>query len=82
MPNSAFGQKRKLGAYATSLLLLDALSRSLRHSADVAATIVLVDAKNEQAQNFYRRYGFLEVGESTNRMFLPMKTVERVLERG
>ncbi len=62
------------------LLLLDALARSLRHSDEVAAALVLVDAKNEQAREFYARYGFVEVAQTTNRMFLPMKTVEQLLK--
>lgn len=59
---------------------LDAPTRSLRHADEVAAAIVLVDVKNEQAREFYARYGFVEVGQTTNRMFLPMKTVEQLLK--
>lgn len=62
------------------LLLLDALARSLQHSSEVAATVVLVDAKNEQARAFYARYGFSQVAQTANRMFLPMKTVEKLLQ--
>ncbi len=62
------------------LLLLDALARSLQHADEVAAAVVLVDAKNEQAREFYARYGFVEVVQTTNRMFLPMKTVEQLLK--
>jgi predicted GNAT family N-acyltransferase len=61
------------------LLLLDALARSLQHSAEVASAVVLVDAKNEQAHEFYGRYGFVQVEDASNRMFLPMKTVEQLL---
>ncbi len=62
------------------LLLLDALARSLRHADEVAAAVVLVDAKNEQAREFYARFGFVQVAQTTNRMFLPMKTVEQLLK--
>jgi ribosomal protein S18 acetylase RimI-like enzyme len=62
------------------LLLLDALSRSFQHSDEVAAAVVLVDAKNEQAREFYARYGFAQVEQTPNRMFLPMKTVEKLLK--
>ena len=64
------------------LLLLDALARSLQHSGEVAAAVVLVDAKNEPAREFYQRYGFIEVAEMSNRMFLPMKTVEQLVKSG
>jgi GNAT superfamily N-acetyltransferase len=62
------------------LLLLDALSRSLQHAEEVAAAVVLVDAKNDQAREFYQRYGFVEIAQTSNRMFLPMKTVEKLLK--
>jgi ribosomal protein S18 acetylase RimI-like enzyme len=62
------------------LLLLDALARSLRHSDEVASAVVLVDAKNEQARAFYSRYGFTEVSGIPHRMFLPMKTVEKLVK--
>jgi hypothetical protein len=41
------------------LLVLDALARSFQHSGEVAAAVVLVDAKSEQAREFYERYGFI-----------------------
>jgi GNAT superfamily N-acetyltransferase len=59
-------------------LLMDALHRALRHSADVAAAAILVDAKNERAQQFFARYGFQPILNSPDRMFLPMKTVEKL----
>ncbi len=45
---------------AGKLLMLDAPTRSFRHSDEVADAIVLVDAMNEQAREFYERYGFYE----------------------
>jgi ribosomal protein S18 acetylase RimI-like enzyme len=62
------------------LLLLDALARSLRHTDEVASAVVLVDAKNERARDFYWRYGFTELTGIPHRMFLPMKTVEKLLK--
>lgn len=62
------------------LLLLDALARAMRHSVEVAASLVLVDAKNDAARIFYSRYGFQQVLQTPNRMFLPMKTVEGLLK--
>ena len=62
------------------LLLLDALARSLRHAEQVAAAAVLVDAKNENARQFYAKYGFQAVALDSRRMFLPMKTVAKLLE--
>lgn len=61
------------------LLLLDALARSLRCCEEIAAAVVLVDAKHEAARRFYGRYGFEEVPGEPNRMILPMKTVQILL---
>ena len=61
------------------LLLLDALARSLRCCREIAAAVVLVDAKHDAARRFYGRYGFEAVPGEPRRMFLPMKTVERLL---
>lgn len=60
------------------LLLLDALTRAFRHSAEVAASVVLVDAKNQSARDFYAGYGFHEVLQTPNRMFLRMATIENL----
>ena len=62
------------------LLLLDALARSLRHADEVAAAVVLVDVKNERARQFYSRYGFQDIASESRRMYLPMKTVAKLLE--
>jgi GNAT superfamily N-acetyltransferase len=62
------------------LLLLDALTRSLRHTKEVAAAVVLVDTMNVQARQFYERYGFESVLHTASRMFLPMRTVEKLLK--
>ncbi len=58
------------------LLLIDALSRSLRHSHDIAAAAIVVDAKNDHAHTFYSHFGFTSLEGHPRRMFLPMKTVE------
>ncbi len=61
-------------------LLFDALGRALAGSRTVASYAVITDAKNEQAQAFYSRYGFLPLPAASRerRLFLPMGTVERL----
>lgn len=61
-------------------ILLDALGRALAASRKVASYAVITDAKNEQAQAFYSRYGFLSLPTegSRRRLFLPMGTVEKL----
>lgn len=59
-------------------LLIDAMRRSLTHAASVASWAVVVDAKNDAAQEFYTRYGFLSLLDAPNRLFLPMATIAEV----
>jgi ribosomal protein S18 acetylase RimI-like enzyme len=58
---------------------MDALSRSLHGSRQLASTAVIVDAKDDTAVAFYRKYGFLELPKVAKRLFLPMGTIEELL---
>lgn len=62
---------RKQGEF----LLMDALRRSLEAAAQIGAMAVLVEAKDEAAEAFYRHFGFTPLKEQHARLFLPMKTV-------
>jgi GNAT superfamily N-acetyltransferase len=66
---------KRLGEF----LLMDALHRSLQAAAQIAAMAVVVDAKDDAAEAFYRHYGFIALQQQqqqqTQRLFLPMKTV-------
>ncbi len=66
------------GQHLGELVLLDALHRSLLASRMVASFAVFVEAKDESAAKFYRKYGFLELFEDKRRLFLPMKTIEQL----
>ncbi len=58
------------------LLLIDALRRCVRHSAEVGAVVVVTDPKDEKARTFYERHGFMPLDE--RRMFMPMsELIER-----
>ncbi|MFC7337937.1 GNAT family N-acetyltransferase [Haloferula chungangensis] len=54
-------------------LLMSALLRSYRESKRIGAVAILVDAKDEAASAFYKRFGFRPLTGS--RLFLPMKDV-------
>ena len=56
-------------------LLMNALETCLKYSKQVAAVCVVVDAKNDSAAAFYRKYGFIDLPKVERRLFLPMKTV-------
>jgi predicted GNAT family N-acyltransferase len=65
---------RRLG----EALLMDALHRSLELSQQVASSGVVVDAKDNAARSFYRKYGFIELPKIDKRLFLPMATVDKL----
>lgn len=59
-------------------LLIDALHRALQVSRDVGSVAVIVDAKDDSAVGFYRRYGFVSFPDQPNRLFLPMVVIEKL----
>ena len=66
------------GKGAGEHLLMDALRRALAASREVASVAVVVDAKDDNAVSFYRRYGFITFPDQPNRLFLPMAVVEQL----
>jgi ribosomal protein S18 acetylase RimI-like enzyme len=67
--------RRSLGA----ALLYDAISRAAR--ADPAVYTLIVDAKNEAATDFYRRFGFRAFVSKPLSLFLPMAVAAKLLAR-
>ena len=59
-------------------LLMNALRRAFESSRDVASVAVIVDAKNHDAEMFYRRYEFIPFADQPSRLFLSMGTIERL----
>jgi len=66
-------QRQGLG----EILLMDGLERSYVHSNQVASFAVMVEAK-ENAVEFYRRYGFLQLPQG-RRMFILMETIKKLI---
>ena len=65
---------KRMGEY----LLMDAPRRALVTSRELASVAVIVDAKDDNALAFYRRYGFIPFADEPKRLFLPMGTIERL----
>jgi ribosomal protein S18 acetylase RimI-like enzyme len=63
------------------LLLLDALQRALGNTREVVSAVVVVDAKDESARGFYLRHDFMPLPAQPNRLFYPMKTIEKLFPR-
>jgi hypothetical protein len=57
---------------------MHALEKALESSRRVASAMVVVDAKDEAARNFYLRYGFVPLESQPNRLLYPMKTIEKL----
>jgi predicted GNAT family N-acyltransferase len=74
--------KRYAGQGVGEKLLVDALQRSLAHTSEVGAVAVVVEAENEKARQFYLSYGFILFPDHQNKLFLPMRTIERTFSEG
>jgi len=59
-------------------LLVDALRRSLEAAQQIAAMAVIVDAKNERAESFYRHFDFQPFQQTPLRLFLPMAQIAKL----
>lgn len=57
-------------------LLLDAMRRTLQSG--IAAAILVVDPKDDQAARFYYRYGFLDIGPGRTRLYMPVSEIEKI----
>jgi len=68
-------QRRGLG----ELMLMNTVHRTIQDAA--AAFALLVDAKNDQAVAFYRRYGFRPIADKPRTLFLPLATAQKTLLR-
>lgn len=64
---------QKLG----KLLLLDALKRCYDTSEKIGSMAVIVDPIDQEAADFYTRFGFIQLPDS-GRLFLPMATIEQL----
>ena len=68
-------QGRGLGAY----LLMDALERVHSVTQVVAMQALVVDARDDAAAAFHRKFGFVEFADDQRRLFLPLATIRRLI---
>jgi GNAT superfamily N-acetyltransferase len=59
-------------------LLVDALRRSLEAAQQIAAMAVIVDAKDEKTESFYRHFDFQPFQQTPLRLFLPMAQIAKL----
>jgi GNAT superfamily N-acetyltransferase len=69
------------GAGMGDLLIVSALRRALGTTSSVGSVAVVTGPKNAQAEAFYRKHGFRNLGGG-RRMFLTMGEIAASLEKG
>ncbi len=57
------------------MLLADAVKRTISASEQIAVYALVVDAVDESAESFYRKFGFSRLGDESRRLFLPLKSI-------
>ena len=67
-------QGQRLGGF----LLIDALRRANHIADQIGVRAVEVDAIDDDAQAFYRKFGFLSLRDDERHMFLPMHVVRKL----
>jgi GNAT superfamily N-acetyltransferase len=60
-------------------LLGDALHRAAAISNALGIHAVVVDAKDEMAAGFYRKFGFITLSDSPLHLYLPIKTIKTTI---
>ena len=73
--------ERARGQGLGDLLLADAITRTLGASRALAVFAIVVDAKDERAEQFYRAFGFQSFPSRPDRMFMLTSTAAKGLER-
>ncbi len=60
------------------LLLLDALRRAQHIADEIGVRAVEVDAIGEKARAFYARYGFVQLVDDPNHLFLSLQVIRKL----
>ncbi len=68
-------QRQGLGA----LMIIHAMRRALQVADSAGIIGLFVDAKDEAASHYYRRFGFLALPDDPHKLFLPLATLRQVL---
>ena len=62
-----------------AIMLFDALKKAIAVSKQVASLAVVAEALDENAVNFYIKYGFQKFNKDSMKLYLPMKAIEDIL---
>lgn len=69
--------KRCQGLGYGKILLVHALKKCLEQSKQIGGSIVIIDAKHEQAKHFYEHFGFVSFDENSLNLIQTIKFLER-----
>lgn len=69
---------KKYGTY----LLIDALKKILKLSTSIGIYCITVDAKNDAAKAFYKKFGFEELTDDDKHLYISVKKVENSIGKG
>jgi len=82
LPTTLIGRlavdKRQKGQNLGRDLLMDGLIKALAYSKQLGSVAVVVDPINN-SESFYEKFGFMKL--ESGKMFLPMKTIEELIEK-
>jgi hypothetical protein len=66
-------QKKGLGAY----MMINAMERVLKVAEHLGIIGFFVDAKNDEAANYYQQFGFIPLPDNPLELFLPLATIRQ-----
>ncbi len=66
---------RQKGRGLGELMLVNALQKSLEASTQIASVAVVVEALDDNALNFYIKYGFQQSKQNPMKLYLPMNNI-------
>ena len=61
------------------IMLFDALKKAIAVSKQIASLAVVAEALDEDAANFYIKYGFQKFNKDSMKLYLPIKSIEDVI---
>ncbi len=68
------------GQHFGELMLIDALTKALLATAQIASLAVIAEALDSPAANFYQKYGFEKFKQNPMKLYLPMKSVQELCQ--
>jgi len=62
------------------ILMIEAMQRAVSVAENAGGIGLFVDAKDENARNYYLRYGFVILEDASLQLFLPLSTIQQMLK--